>query len=176
MPRLTRRAAMASAMAVPAAAALADTRTRPPVPVLFYDRTLAAGRRFAEAGRMAGGEPIPFEGDIVRQARKAMQDKAGTLVGVGRRAEALVWLETAGDAGWARVAVLAALGASCEAETCSVAGRPLVRSVLRAGDAWIERFALLAVDPGHAAGIPAPAPRKTEWDDTRVFAWLLERG
>ena len=167
---------MASAMAVPAAAALADAGTRPSVPRLFYDRTLAAGRRFAEVGRLVGREPVPLEADIVRQARKAVRDDMGTVLAVGRRAEALVWLETAREAGFTQVTLLASLGAHCEVETCSAASMPLARSVLRAGEDWIERFALLGSDPGHAGGIPTPASVKRQWDDTRIFAWLLMHG
>ena len=120
MMRVTRRGVMAGALAVPTVAGLASWRWAPQEllgegSVLLHDPSLAAGRRFAEAGRAAGGRVLALEGDPIRLAQSVLRDRPALIAGISRQADALLVEEAAAEAGYVRVAALDGGEARCTA-------------------------------------------------------------
>lgn len=103
MIRATRRAVVAGALAAPmaarASAFLLGARSGA---VLLHDPALAAGRRFAEAGRSAGAKVLAIEGDRVRFARAVFAARPAYVAGVSRQADAVLIEEVAGELGYRR--------------------------------------------------------------------------
>ena len=96
--KATRRAVLAGALAVPAAAGLPRVAAaRSGGAVLLHDPSLEAGRRFAEA---YGGEALPIEGDRIRFARAVFEQRPAYVVGVSRPADALLIEDVAREAGY----------------------------------------------------------------------------
>ncbi len=169
MLTVTRRAALCGALAIPAAASAGQIRSLPSGDaVRLYDASLEAGRRFARAA----GKASALEGDAIRMARTIMARKPALIVGVSRRAEALLFAEAGSESGYAIVASLEARGQRCVGVQCKDSWRPVLRMLERAGEAWVERLAA-TIDPSAAVG---PIPRGLERipvEPDMIFAWVL---
>ena len=110
MIRATRRAALAGALALPAAASLAKAPKRKPSgTVLLHDPSLEAGRRFAASAQMRGDKALPIEGDRIRFARAVFERAPALMVGVSRSADAMLIEDVGREAGYVPVAVPAPL-------------------------------------------------------------------
>ena len=106
MIRATRRAALAGALALPAAASLAKSPGRKPSgTVLLYDPSLEAGRRFAASNEAS----VAIEGDRIRFARALFQRAPALVVGVSRSADAALIEDVGREAGYTPAAVPAPL-------------------------------------------------------------------
>lgn len=105
MIRASRREALIGALAVPAAGALPLTaRASTGTPILLHDPKLAAGRRFAAAAAAKGEGAVAIEGDAIRFARMIFARQPTLVVGVTRRADALLIEEVGREAGYRAVA------------------------------------------------------------------------
>jgi hypothetical protein len=141
--------------------------------VLLFDPSLEAGRRFAAAGRAAGGPVRALEGDPVRLAREVLAATPALVAGISRQADALLLHEAAMEAGYVRAAAVD--GAHrCTTAECRPGWHALARMTTGAGDGWIEAFAAYAARPGHG-GAPLAAPAYQAVDPGRVFGWVLAR-
>lgn len=110
MIRATRRAALAGALALPAAASLAKTPKRKASgTVLLHDPSLEAGRRFAASAHARGDEAIAIDGDRIRFARAVFERAPALLVGVSRAADAVLIEDVGREAGYVPVRVPASL-------------------------------------------------------------------
>lgn len=169
----TRRCALQAVMALGAAASLA----RLPSPgtegsVRLYDASLEAGRRFAEAVRLAGGAALALEGDPIRNARSVLRTRPALIVGVSRRAEALLFAEVGAESGYARVVSFEPHGRRRVEGPCAGGWRPVVRMLENAGDGWSEALAVITTGQSAKGPIRA-AVRPTCADNGRAFAWVL---
>ena len=107
MIRLTRRSALAGALAVPTVAGLAHWRWRNGErSVLLHDPALEAGRRFAKAGTARGGAVRAIEGDRIRFARGLLAANPALIAGVSRHAEFILIEDVAREAGYRPVTTL----------------------------------------------------------------------
>ena len=103
MIRASRRAVVAAALAAPVAARAAGVKSTPQSEaVLLHDPQLAAGRRFAEAGRAAGAEVLPIEGDRIRFAREVFAAFSAYEQGVSRQADAVLIEDVGREFGYRR--------------------------------------------------------------------------
>ena len=110
MIRASRRAALAGALALPAAASLAKAPKRKPSgTVLLHDPLLEAGRRFAASARARGDKALSIEGDRIRFARAVFEQAPALVVGVSRAADAVLIEDVGREAGYMPVAVPAPL-------------------------------------------------------------------
>jgi len=101
--RATRRAVVAGALAVPAAAHATRLRSRKKGrAVLLHDPALAAGQRFAEAGRVAGAKVLAISGDRIRFARKVFATNPAWVQGVSRQADAVLIEDVGREFGYVR--------------------------------------------------------------------------
>jgi hypothetical protein len=108
--RATRRAALAGALALPAAASLAKApKRRPSGTILLHDPALEGGRRFAAEGQLRDGKVLAIEGDRIRFARAVFERAPALVVGVSRAADAVLIEDVGREAGYVPVAVPAAL-------------------------------------------------------------------
>jgi hypothetical protein len=176
--KATRRELMAGgvlgALAVPTVAGLASWRWRHGEgAVLLHDPSLAAGRRFAEAGRAAGGQVLALEGDAIRLAQQVLAGKPALIAGVSRHAEALLVEEAAAEAGYRRVVALEGRARGCTAAECRPGWRALGRMAEGAGDAWAEALAEFALHP--RASVATRALPDARPDPAMALGWLLAR-
>ena len=105
MIRATRRAALAGALALPAAAAMAEARPKPSGTVLVHDPSLEAGRRFAAAAEARGEKVLAIEGDRIRFARRLFERAPALVLGVSRSADAVLIEDVGREAGYMPAAV-----------------------------------------------------------------------
>ena len=104
MIRVTRRDALASALALPAAASLAKAPKRKARgTILLHDPALNAGRRFAASAKVRGDESLAIEGDRIRFARAVFERAPALVVGVSRSADALLIEDVGREAGYVPV-------------------------------------------------------------------------
>jgi hypothetical protein len=104
--RATRRAALAGALAMPAAAAVAKSVKRAPSgTVVLYDPTFQGARNFAVSAQLEGASPLRIEGDRIRFARALFQRMPALVVGVSRSADAVLIEDVGREAGYVPVAV-----------------------------------------------------------------------
>ena len=172
--RVSRRAVMAGALAVPTVAGLASWRwAHGEGAVLLHDPSLAAGRRFAEAGRVAGGRVLALTGDAIRMAQQVLMGSPGMIAGVSRHSDALLIEEAAQEAGYVRVAALEGLAGRCTSADCRPGWHALGRLAQSAGAAWPEALASYAAAPSRADAVPISAARPA--DPHHAFGWLLAR-
>lgn len=176
MIRATRRGVLAGALAVPTVAGLANWRWRHgEISLLLHDPALAAGRRFAAAGAIRGGEVVPIEGDRIRFARAVFDRRPALVTGVSRHADALLIGEVAREAGYFPVATIHGRGRACAAGDCRSGWGALGRMAEKAGDGWIEALADYAARPGQIAG-PALGLLGRRSDPGLVIGWVLAAG
>lgn len=103
MIRASRRAVVAAALAAPVAARAVGVKLAPKgEAVLLHDPQLAAGRRFAEAGRAAGAKVLPIEGDRIRFAREVFAANPAWVQGVSRQADAVLIEDVGREFGYRR--------------------------------------------------------------------------
>jgi hypothetical protein len=108
--RATRRAALAGALALPAAASLAKAGKRKPSgTVVVYDPTFQGARSFAVSAQLQGANPVRIQGDRIRFARALFERMPALVVGVSRSADAVLIEDVAREAGYMPVAVPPAL-------------------------------------------------------------------
>jgi hypothetical protein len=97
--RATRRAVVVGALALPVAARAAGLGLRSEA-VLLHDPALEAGRRFAEAGKAAGANVRPIDGDRIRFAREVFAARPAYVAGVSRQADLVLIEDVAGEFGY----------------------------------------------------------------------------
>jgi len=174
MIRATRRGMLAGALAVPTLAGLANWRWRHgESSLLLHDPALAAGRRFAEAGRARGGEVLAIDGDRIRFARTVFDRRPSLIAGVSRHADALMIEEVGREAGYDTVATLHAREGNCAAGHCRLGWSALGRVTSGAGSAWVEALAEFASRPGELAGAALGRSPPTRADAGLVIGWVL---
>lgn len=106
MIRATRRAALAGALALPAAASLAKAPKRKASgTILLHDPSLEAGRRFAASAQARGDKALAIDGDRIRFARAVFERAPALVVGVSRAADAVLVEDVAREAEYMPVAV-----------------------------------------------------------------------
>jgi hypothetical protein len=103
MIRASRRAVVAGALALPLAARAAGFASRSEA-VMLHDPALEAGRRFAEAGRAAGANVLPIDGDRIRFAREVFAARPAYVAGVSRQADLVLIEDVAREFGYRREA------------------------------------------------------------------------
>ncbi|HEX7710156.1 MAG TPA: hypothetical protein VF418_04395 [Sphingomonadaceae bacterium] len=109
MIRASRRAVVAAALAAPVAARAVGVKLAPKGDaVLLHDAQLAAGRRFAEAGRAAGAKVLAVEGDRIRFARDVFAANPAYVQGVTRQADAVLIEDVGREFGYRREALCVA--------------------------------------------------------------------
>lgn len=174
MIRATRRGVLAGALAVPTVAGLANWRWRHgESSLLLYDPSLAAGRRFAEAGRARGGEVLAIDGDRIRFARTAFDRRPALVAGISRHTDALMIGEVAREAGYEAVATLHGRGGACAADHCRAGWSALGRMASGAGSTWVEALADFASRPGEMAGTAPGGALPNRVDLGLVIGWVL---
>ena len=103
MIRASRRAVVAGALALPAAAHAARARfARKGAAVLLHDPDLAEGRRLAEAGAASGVKYLAISGDRIRFARKVFAANPAWVQGVSRQADAVLIEDVGREFGYVR--------------------------------------------------------------------------
>lgn len=174
MIRTTRRSLLAGALAVPTVAGLAHWRWRHgETSLLLHDASLAAGRRFADAGRAQGGRVLAIEGDRVRFTRMALERRPSLIAGVSRHADALMIADVAGEAGYTAVASLHGRRDQCVVGDCRPGWQALGRLADAAGGDWVEALAAYAARPGEMAARTAGSALKQRLDPGLVIGWVL---
>ncbi|MES2699659.1 MAG: hypothetical protein V4647_08625 [Pseudomonadota bacterium] len=169
---------LAGALAVPTVAGLGGWRWRqgaanPGDALLLYDPSLAAGRRFAEAG---GSSARALQGDPVRLMQALLPARPALIAGISRHADAVLAIEAAGEAGYVLAAEMLGDTQQCSANTCDGGWVPLTRMAVGAGPAWVEALAGWAIDP-QARELPAADARSVHRSDETALGWvLLPRG
>ena len=140
-------------------------------PLLFYDATLAAGRRFSAYAQQAGAAPISLQGDRVRQVQRMIAATSPQrLFGVTRHADAILVEEIAGELGYRPLASVRHLATGSAGVRCDgPRSRKLAGMADAAGNSWPEMFAAFslgksACGAGPRDGISAPA-----------FSWILAK-
>lgn len=164
---------LAGALAVPTVAGLARWRWQHGSHTgLVHDASLAAGRRFAEAGAAAGRPSVEVYGDTVRFARELVATRPALIAGITRRADALLIAEVAGEAGYVIAAQLRGDDSGCAGNTCDGSFVALTRLMVGAGGMWAEAFATWAANP---QGTTLPPAAAANWFPDRELAlgWLL---
>ena len=110
MIRATRRAALAGALALPAAAAVAKTPKKAASgTIVLYDPSYQGARSFAVSAKVRGAEAVRIEGDRIRFARTVFARKPAMVVGVSRSADEVLIEDVAREAGYVTVPVPAAI-------------------------------------------------------------------
>ena len=176
MIRLTRRGALAGALAVPTVAGLAHWRWRHGErSVLLHDPALEAGRRFANAGTARGGEVRAIEGDRIRFARGLLAANPALIAGVSRHADFILIEDVTREAGYRPVTTLYGRSDRCAGHECLPGWQSVGRMARAAGEGWIEALADYAAKPGEAVGqaFGAAVPRRA--DAGLVLGWVLAR-
>lgn len=147
--------------------------------VLLHDPTLAAARRFAEAGRMAGGAVMALEGDPIRLAQSLLEERPARIAGISRHADALLIEEAAAERGYHCVVALEGRGAACSLTHCRAGWQMLGDRLETAGRGWAEALAFYAAGPGRGGDTLAAAPGRAgaerAFGREHVFGWLLAR-
>ena len=104
----TRRAVVAGALAMPIAARASCMKLASfGEAVLLHDPSLAAGRRFAGAGRAAGAKVLAIDGDRIRFARAVFAARPAWVQGISRQADAVLIEDVAREFGYRREAMRA---------------------------------------------------------------------
>lgn len=104
--KLTRRAILAGAAAIPAAASAREFGWRHGHgTVLLYDADLPLGRAFAEAGRAWNRDVQPLSGDRIRFAREIFARRPAIVQGVSRAGDEVLLAEVAREAGYEQIAL-----------------------------------------------------------------------
>ena len=112
MIRATRRAALAGALALPAAASLAKSSVRAPTgTMILYDPSYEGARSFAASARGPGTEALAIHGDRIRFARALFARTPALVVGVSRSADAVLIADVGREAGYVPIAVPPAIAA-----------------------------------------------------------------
>jgi len=174
--KTTRRGLMAGALAVPTLAGLASWRWQHGEDsVLLHDATLAAGRRFAEAGRAAGGRMLALGRDPIRLAQEVSRERPALIAGLSSYADALLFEEAAAEQGFVRVASINGHPARCLSADCHSGWNSLARLVESAGPAWVEALATYAAKPGRGVEALSPAIAPRHSDRGQVFGWVMTR-
>jgi hypothetical protein len=174
MIRTTRRAAMMGALAVPTVAGLAHWRWRHgEASVLLHDPALAAGRRFAEAGRARGGEVRAIEGDRIRFAREVLENCPALIAGVSRHADFILIEDVAREAGYRSAATIYGRARACAGHECQPGWQSLGRMASAAAEGWVEALADYAARPGEAAGRTLAGAVPGRADAGLVLGWVL---
>lgn len=174
MIRLTRRGALAGALAVPTVAGLAHWRWRHGErSVLLHDPALEAGRRFAEAGAARGGEVRAIEGDRIRFARGLLAANPGLIAGVSRHADFILIEDVAREAGYRPAATVYGRAGLCAGHECLPGWQSVGRMAQAAGEGWVEALADYAAKPGEAAGQALGAAVRGRADPGLVLGWVL---
>jgi hypothetical protein len=176
MIRLTRRGALAGALAVPTVAGLAHWRWRNGErSVLLHDPALEAGRRFAKAGTARGGEVRAIEGDRIRFARDLLAANPALIAGVSRHADFILVEDVAREAGYRPVTTLYGRASQCAGHECLPGWQSVGRMAQAAGEGWIEALADYAAKPGEAAGRALGSAVPQRADAGLVLGWVLAR-
>lgn len=103
--KLSRRGLLAGAVAVPAAAGLANWQWRHGHgTVLLFDPEMAEGRAFANVGSAWNRRVFPIEGDRIRFGRDIFARRPAIVQGVSRQADAILLEEVGAEAGYERSA------------------------------------------------------------------------
>lgn len=125
MIRATRRAALAGALALPAATSLAKSPKRQPSgTILLHDPSLEAGRRFAAMAEARGDKALAMEGDRIHFGRAVFERAPALVIGVSRAADALLIEEVGREAGYEPIAADAVMDKFVEGRMSS-GGKPL---------------------------------------------------
>jgi hypothetical protein len=110
MIRATRRAALAAALAMPAAAAIAKAPKRGASgTIVLYDPSFQGARSFAVSAKVRGAEAVRIEGDRIRFSRALFARKPALVVGVSRSADTVLIEDVGREAGYVTVPVPAAI-------------------------------------------------------------------
>lgn len=173
MIRVTRRGALAGALAVPTVAGLAHWRWRHGErSVLLHDPALEAGRQFAAAGEQRGGEVRAIEGDRVRFAKALLAERPGMIAGVSRHADFILIEDVAREAGYRPTATVYGRAGQCAGHECLPGWQSLGRVASAAGEGWVEALAEFAARPGAVgAMLGGVAPGRS--DAGLVLGWVL---
>jgi hypothetical protein len=174
--RLTRRGALAGALAVPTVAGLAHWRWRHGErSVLLHDPALEAGRRFAAAGGARGGDVRAIEGDRIRFARGLLAANPALIAGISRHADFILIEDVAREAGYRPVTTLYGRASRCAGHECLPGWQSVGRMAQAAREGWVEALADYAAKPGEAVGraLGSGIPRRT--DAGLVLGWILAR-
>jgi len=137
-------------------------------PVLLYDASFIAARRFAARAVALGGAPTRLDGDRVRQMRALLGFAPAACFGVSRHGDALLLCEIALEAGYRRLASVQHQAAGQLVASCLSQGVTIGALARIAGDRWPETFAEFALGGlAHCqmsanAGVADPA-----------FSWVL---
>jgi hypothetical protein len=178
MIRATRRAALGGALlgalAVPAVPAMVR-RMRHGRPVMLHDSALAAGRRFAEAGRAQGLASFAIEGDRVRFMREILREEPSLVFGVSRHADAQLIEDIAREHGYVLAASMDAKRGRCLRGDAQPGWRPLVGFVGKAGEAWPEALACYAGQADRVASLQPSHWLRAAPDRGLVLGWALAR-
>ncbi|TIX49586.1 hypothetical protein [Alteraurantiacibacter aquimixticola] len=170
--KVTRRGMMLGALAVPAAAGLANWQWQMGGnSSLLHDDTLAAGRRFADAARASGGYSRAITGDMVRLGREVVADAPALIAGISRHAEALLLGEVAAEAGYVLASEFLGKADGCSANTCHSHWLPLNRMAVAARGNWAETLAAWAVNPQRGEWPAATGPATS--DREMAIGWVL---
>ncbi|MXP42153.1 hypothetical protein GRI75_10925 [Altererythrobacter soli] len=174
MIRVTRRGALAGALAVPTVAGLAHWRWRHGErSVLLHDPALEAGRRFAAAGEQRGGEVRAIEGDRVRFAKGLLAERPALIAGVSRHADFILIEDVAREARYRSAATVYGRVGQCAGHECSPGWQSLGRLASAAGQGWVEALAEFAVKPGAAGGAMLGSVAPGRSDAGLVLGWVL---
>ena len=174
MIRLTRRSALAGALAVPTVAGLAHWRWRNGErSVLLHDPALEAGRRFAKAGTARGGAVRAIEGDRIRFARGLLAANPALIAGVSRHADFILIEDVAREAGYRPVTTLYGRADRCAGHECLPGWQSVGRMAQAAGEGWVEALADYAARPGELAGRAPGGVVSGKADAGLVLGWVL---
>ena len=106
MIRATRRAALAGALALPAAAAVAKSTQRAASgTIVLYDPSYQGARSFAVSAKTRGAAALLIEGDRIRFARAVFARMPAMVVGISRSADAVLIGDVGREAGYVSVPV-----------------------------------------------------------------------
>jgi hypothetical protein len=174
MIRTTRRATMMGALAVPTVAGLAHWRWKHgEASVLLHDPTLAAGRRFANAGEARAADVRAIEGDRIRFAREVLASRPALIAGVSRPADFILIEDAAREAGYRPAATIYGRGEGCAGHECQPGWQSLGRMASATGSGWVEALADFVAKPGEAAGRALGGALSGRADAGLVLGWVL---
>ncbi len=101
--KMSRRGLLAGAVAVPAAAGLANWRWKHGHgTVMLFDPEMAEGREFAAIGDAWNRKVMPIEGDPIRFGREIFNSRPALVQGVSRQADTVLLEEVGAEAGYDR--------------------------------------------------------------------------
>lgn len=175
MIRASRRAVLGGALAVPTISGLAAWRWKHgDGRALVHDAGLAAGQRFAQAGKASGLPSRPIEGDRVRFMQDVLAPKPALITGVSRFADLLLIADIAREAGYVLAAEVEGRGEQCAGSDCRPGWTALGRMTRAAGADWPAALAGWAADPrGALVGVSRGAGSRQ--DGGLVLGWVLTR-